>query len=99
MEKLSDQKIAELVEIGFNRWTKGGFDRLYINAEHLGLKCLYYNTGNIRYAKFDGETISNCQARRYKGAKTYIDIKTGKIHSDYGELISAARKLAYPKTP
>ena len=80
--------------MGFNRWTKGNLDRMYINASQLGLECTYYRTGNIRSAEFCGEAISNCQARRMKSAKTYIDVKTGRVHSDVPSLAAAAAELA-----
>ena len=91
---ISESRIAELEKIGFVRWTKAGKDRLYIKASYLGLECLYYNTGNIKYAEFDGYQISNSQAYRYKAAKTYIDIPTGTVHSDYDDLKEAAMKLS-----
>lgn len=91
---LNEKKIAELIEKGFNRWTKGNLDRLYINASQLGLVCSYYKTGNISSAEFNGNGISNCQARRYKAAKTFIDVKTGHVHSDIPALEDAARELA-----
>ena len=91
---LTEERIAELIEKGFKRWTKGNLDRLYINAAQLGLVCSYYNTGNICSAEFNGEHISNCQARRYKAAKTFIDIKTERIYSDYDGLWDAAAELA-----
>ena len=79
---MTAEMIATLETKGFNRWTNGNMDRLYINAAQLGLDCIYYNTGNIKAADFCGESISNSEARRMKCAKTYIDIKTGKAHSD-----------------
>lgn len=91
---ITEERIAELEKMGFNRWTKGNMDRLYINAAQLGLDCSYYKTGNISGADFKGERISNCEARRMKAAKTYIDIKTGKAHSDNYTLENAARELA-----
>ena len=91
---MTNERIAALEALGFNRWTKGNYDRLYINAKALGLDCSYYKTGNISGATFNGETISNSQAYRYKAAKTYIDIKTGEVHSDYPTLAEAAEKLA-----
>jgi hypothetical protein len=90
--------ISELDKMGFKRWTKGNLDRLYINAAQLGLVCSYYKTGNISGAEFKGERISNSCAYRYKAAKTFIDIKTGKVHSDYEELAEAARELADLRT-
>ena len=79
---MTAEMITALEKKGFNRWTKGNMDRLYINAGQLGLECGYYNTGNIKWAEFCGNSISNCEARRMKAAKTYIDINTGKAHSD-----------------
>ena len=70
---LTEDQIKNLEEKGFSRWTKGDYDRLYINAGKLGLECGYYNTGNIRSASFDGESISNSRARRMKAAKTFLD--------------------------
>lgn len=91
---ITEEKVAELEKKGFNRWTKGNIDRLYINASQLGLECWYYNTGNVKAAEFNGEAISNCAARRYKAAKTYIDLKTGRVRSDIPALEKAARELA-----
>ena len=78
---MTNEMITKYEAMGFNRWTKGNMGRLYINAAQLGLKCSYYNTGNISSATFQGSSISNCQARRLKAAKTYIDIKTGEGYS------------------
>jgi hypothetical protein len=91
---LTENRIAELENLGFSRWTKGNLDRMYINAAQLGLVCSYYKTGNISSAEFQGESISNCQARRYKAAKTFIDIKTERVFSDQPALKIAAAELA-----
>lgn len=91
---LNEAKINELTDKGFNRWTKGNIDRLYINAAQLGLECDYYKTGNISAAYFNGERISNSQGYRYKAAKTYIDVKTGRVHSNIPALEEAATALA-----
>lgn len=77
--KMTDEKINELINRGASRWTKGGHDRLYINPEIVGLECDYYKTGNIRYAEFNGEKISNSRAAKIKSIKSYIDIETGKL--------------------
>lgn len=90
---MDNVKIEKLESLGFKRWTKGDIDRLYVNASVLGLECDYYNTGNIKYAEFNGEHISNCQARRMREAKTFIDIKTGKLHSTNPILLRAAENL------
>ena len=91
---LTEERINELVKMGFTRWTKGNYDRLYINASTLGLDCTYYKTGNISGATFGDHSISNAEARRMKAAKTYIDVKTGKAYSDNYTLLKAAEKLA-----
>lgn len=87
-------RIEELEAMGFKRWTKGGMDRLYINASALGLNCSYYKTGNISNAWFDGYEISNCEARRMKASKTYIDIKTEKVYSDNTTLAEKAAEIS-----
>ena len=79
---MTNEMIAKFEDAGFQRWTKGTMDRLYIKANMLGLNCEYYKTGNISYAEFRGEKISNSEAGRMKAAKTYIDINTGKAYSD-----------------
>ena len=80
--EIREDRIKELEQRGFKRWTKEWADRLYVNATKIGLDCDYYNTGNIHHAEFDGEHISNNEARRLKSAKTYIDLKTGRVYSD-----------------
>lgn len=94
MAQLTDAKISELEGKGFSRWTKGNYDRLYINAGQLGLVCDYYKTGNISHAEFDGFRISNSEAYRMKAAKTFIDVKSGRVHSDNSTLEKAAAALA-----
>lgn len=91
---MTEERIEQLKQKGFIRWTKGSMDRLYINASMLGLECSYYKTGNISDAYFDGDSISNSEARRMKSAKTYIDIHTDRVFSDNDKLLEAAKKLA-----
>ena len=86
--------IEELEELGFKRWTKGNMDRMYIDARNLGLEVDYYKTGNVCAATFDGYRISNCEARRLLAAKTYIDLKTGKVHSNHRWLAEPDAELA-----
>lgn len=86
-------KIEALEDMGFNRWTKAGMDRMYINASSLGLICQYYKTGNISDAEFAGERISNSEARRMKAAKTFVDLKTGRLYSDNKFLYWKAMEL------
>lgn len=91
---ITEERVAELVKLGFNRWTKGNLDRLYINAAQLGLVCDYYNTGNVKSAEFQGNRLSNSEARRMRAAKTFVDVKSGRVYSDNETLKEAAAKLA-----
>ena len=63
-------------------WVGGKHKRLYLTAKALGLKCDYYHSGNISHAWVDGETISNCEARRILGAGAYIDMVSGEVIDD-----------------
>ena len=88
-----DQLIEALEAKGFNRWQKGNFDRLYVNAGTLGLVCSYYRTGNISDAYFNGRQISNGEARRMRASKTFIDVKTWKVYGDNNTLRYEAEKI------
>lgn len=79
---MKSEIINNLISKGFNRWTKGDLDRLYVDPKVLGLDYVCYKTGNIRSATFQGEGISNSKAYKMRSAKTYIDVKTGKVYSD-----------------
>ncbi|MEU9761731.1 hypothetical protein AB0D98_18695 [Streptomyces sp. NPDC047987] len=77
-----------LVAIGGSRWTKAGHDRVYINdwTQYLPLEINRYNTGNISWAAWDGETIANRQASLILGSvdKVWFDAADGKLHCRYG---------------
>lgn len=90
---MSQDVIKALEKLGFNRWTKGNIDRLYISASQLGLVCTYYKTGNISTAEFQGERISNSKAGRMMGAKTFLDLKTDKVTSNIPELKEEAKRI------
>lgn len=88
-----EEMIKRLEGLGFRRWTNYGKDRMYINASYLGLEC-QYKAGRINKAYFDGEKMTISYGYRYKEAKTYLDLKTMEFHSDYADLLEAAKKLA-----
>lgn len=90
---MKDTMIAKLEAKGGKRWIKGNMDRMYFNATVLGLELEYYKTGNIRDASFRGTGLSNSMGGRYKAAKTYIDLATGTVHSDFDCLADAVREL------
>lgn len=91
--KLNEMQITALEGKGFNRWTKGNMDRLYINADALGLEVERYNTGNVSSAYWQGERISNSRGSAMLYAKTYIDIATGKLVGTHDLLREAAEIL------
>lgn len=90
---MNEKMIEKLAAKGFSRWTKGKYDRMYINAKDLGLVCEYYKTGNVADATFQGEGISNSEAYRMKAAKTYIDVETSEVVSDNRYLKEAVEEI------
>lgn len=81
---MSDEKrdkIRFLTGMGFKRWQKGRFDRLYINAEDLGLELERLGPG-VTAATLCGEDIEPSEALKLREAKTYIDLTTGKAFSE-----------------
>lgn len=80
---LNDKMIKKLEDAGFKRWTKGDYDRLYIDATACGLEYDTYKSGNISSATFNGESISNARAGRMKAMKMYVDIATGEFHAEH----------------
>lgn len=94
----TDDETKTLTDRGFNRWTKklsNGkvMDRLYIKPEYLGLELTRYKSGNISSAKFNGETISNSEARRIEGTKCYVDVATKEVVCDRDDLKQAAQEV------
>ena len=68
-------------------------DRMYINASALGLSCSFYKSGNISYAEFNGEHISNTKASGLWMSKTYIDLIRKTLVSESATLAAAAAEL------
>lgn len=82
--RLNEADIKKLEAVGFKRWTKGSYDRLYISPTKLGLHLAYYNTGNISSAWLDeNDGISNCRARKILAMKIWIEIDTGEVRFKY----------------
>ena len=80
---LNEKMIKKFEDAGFKRCTKGGYDRLYIDATACGLEYDTYKSGNISSATFNGESISNARAGRMKAMKMYVDIATGEFHAEH----------------
>ena len=90
---ITEEMIKDLENKGFKRWQKGSMDRLYVNAYNLGLNVERYSTGNIKNAEFNGDHVSNCEGRRMIAAKTYIDVKSGRVYSDNDTLKAAVLEI------
>ncbi len=67
--------------------------KLIIYREYLGLELTRYKSGNISSAKFNGETISNSEARRLEGTKCYVDVATKEVVCDREDLKQAAQEV------
>ena len=85
-------------------WEKGGHRRLYLDsvkvAEAIGLEYFCYNTGNISYAEYNGEKISNSRVNEIllSWVNAYFDLNTGKLYGRgkiefADEIIEAYNKL------
>jgi hypothetical protein len=74
--------IAKLLAAGGKRWSRGSMDRIYIDATALGLKIERYKIGNVSSATWQGESISNADARRLLRSKVYVDCADGSLHVD-----------------
>lgn len=85
--KQSREDIIAALTKKFGRWTKKAsngkvYDRIYFNATDLGMEVSYYKTGNVSNATINGESISNCEARRVMGSKAYFDLTDNTLHMD-----------------
>lgn len=89
----TEKLITALEEKGFKRWTKGDKDRMYIDAEELGLKVQKYGSGAVKHAEWDGEKISNREGAAMLHAKTYLDLTDMSVHSDDSDLLAAAEAI------
>lgn len=88
-EKLIDKLTAR----GWKRWTKADKDRMYVDAENLGLKVQKYGSGAVKRAEWDGEKISNSEGSAMLHAKTYLDLMDMSVHSDDSDLLAAAEAI------
>jgi hypothetical protein len=59
----------KLIEIGGERWTKHGKDRVYFNENAIyaamQVRVTYYGTGRISSVSIGGSTVSNSYGRKY----------------------------------
>lgn len=78
---------SQLAAAGGIHWIgRAGAERVYFNdlPALFGLECSYYKTGNVFRAQLDGETISNCEAKRILAdlgsLKLFVDTSDMSIH-------------------
>jgi excisionase family DNA binding protein len=74
---------TQIRNIGGNLWERGNHRRVYLNnwAALAGIHVTHYNSGNISYAEFNDEQISNNKAHKLlSGAKVYWE--DGQIHTN-----------------
>nr|DAK48516.1 MAG TPA: hypothetical protein [Caudoviricetes sp.] len=76
---MTNERIEKAIEDGARRWTKEGYDRLYVSPELLGFSYNRYHTGNISCAYWDGERISNAEGGRILDTKVYYDLTTDRV--------------------
>lgn len=91
---MNNEMIKKFEDAGFKRWTKGSLDRLYINPENLCLHVEKYKSGNISYAEFNGEKISNSFARDFLAVRIYVDVNDGHLHFVASGNVPSALKSA-----
>ena len=74
-----------LIAIGGKAWLAGDKNRIYFNNLHelLGLECGFYNTGNVSWARLNGECISNSKANAILN-----QCRKGKVWFEAGEFRS-----------
>lgn len=89
----TEKLITALEERGFKRWTKGDKDRMYVDAEKLGLKVQKYGSGAVKRAEWQGEKISNREGASMLHAKTYLDLTDMSVHSGDSDLLAAAEAI------
>ena len=85
---MDNMSIDKLTAIGGNEWRGGDHHRIYFNdlAGLYGLRYGRYNTGNISWAKLNGEEISNSRARRILGrlyGSLWYDVNRGEFGWQY----------------
>ena len=98
---MTKQEIIEILTAeGGKLWERGDKHRVYFDTGmmlgRVGLDVETYKTGNISSAHFQGERISNSEAKRmigaYRWAKLYYDLPRGKFYTSdpYDEIKSYA---------
>jgi hypothetical protein len=76
-----EEKIERLSQ-KYNRWAKGGYDRIYFNAKKLGLVVKTNRYGNVSEGIIPSDNDQWVSAGAVKAMleeKSYLDLKTGEL--------------------
>lgn len=78
---MDELKIEKLEKKGFRRWTKGNYDRLYIQGWQLEGITTNWKKNGKKTVSVDGVELSYTKSAIFGnyGSKNYIDVKTGEI--------------------
>lgn len=68
---MTDAQIAKLEKAGFNHWTKGDYDRLYIKSWDVD--------GLDAHWRKIGEKLSYTKSAAVSHSKIYVDVKSGEV--------------------
>jgi hypothetical protein len=76
-----EEKIERLSQ-KYNRWTKGGYDRIYFNAKKLGLVVKTNRYGNVSEGIIPADNdqwVSAGAVKAMLDEKSYLDLNTGDL--------------------
>ncbi|MGI5122797.1 helix-turn-helix domain-containing protein [Marinactinospora thermotolerans] len=80
--------VENLIAVGGKRWQRGDKDRVYFNNwdELAGIEVTRYGTGNISWASYQGETVSNSQGYKLLACieKMWFDVAEKAFYVRYG---------------
>lgn len=87
-ERTVQLTVENLVAVGGREWKRGDKHRVYFNSisDYLPLEIEHYKSGNISWAAWEGEEISNSQAYLILQSvdRVYYDVNEGKFYGCYG---------------
>ena len=86
IENTAGMKIPESLKPSAPWTPKKGQARIYLNAwmPACGASIDRYKSGNVCYAEYDGQKISNaCAYRNLVNAKVWVGVEDGAVHADH----------------
>ena len=79
---MEQTRIEALEKMGFKRWTKGDYDRLYLDAWKVKGVETHWQKNGKKLIAIDGEELSYTKTAEVQYAKIYIDVKTEELVVD-----------------